>query len=1151
MNRTNLLILLAVLVGNVLLWGAINGFRFDRSSGLAVWGGAYTPFREGQSPWTGVNPSAEEIEQDMRLLRGRVGRIRTYGSADEMGLIPRLAGKYGIPVSIGIWLDDNLDQNEIELANAVSLARELRNVEAVIVGNEAILRHNLTTEQIIEYVRRVRREVKVPVTVAEPWHIWHEHRELAREVDYISAHILPYWESVPVDHALSHAFQRYDELRAAFPYKRVVIGEVGWPSDGGRFGDAVAGAEAQQRFVRNFIVQANRRGAEYYIMELFDQPWKLDEGMVGAHWGMFDTDRQQKISLAAHARLADWPVQCGLASLLGAAVVGVLLRRRWEMLWQGRLLFSALLMGGFSTAVFFGFLVTDGNYPLWSRLLWAGLLPGIGLVLLVGLVNGLEMVESLWAQRRREFSSGNETRGQEKEGAAFPKVSIHYPACNEPPEMVIQALHSLSRLDYPDFEVIVICNNTADPALCGPVEECCRQLGKRFRFFNLPDCPGYKAGALNFALRQTAADTGIIGVIDSDYVVERRWLSSLVPYFHDPRVAIVQAPQDDRQWEDDPFKRMCHWEYRGFFQIGMVQRNERNAIIQHGTMVLLRRSALEEVGGWAEWCICEDAELGLRLLNAGHESVYVTETLGRGLVPDTFAAYAKQRFRWAYGAVQIVRRHWKPLLLPGHGKLTHGQRYHFLAGWLPWLGDSLFLLFTLLMLGWTTAMVLWPKVFGLPIWLLVAPALVVAGLNVLRTIWLYRRRVSCSTADSLRACLSGMALTYTIGKACLWGLMTRRRPFGRTPKLESGCAIKHSLRSVRGELLLTVSMLAAALVTAVMRSGFDTTSLLWLTALLAQAVPFAAAVTCATISGIVAGSRAEVQQAESPDHHPLHDPNEEAPMQPLPVHIRHRHTPSQHPRREPVPGFTLVELLVVIGIIAVLIGILLPVLNRAREAANRTACASNLRQLATAFIMYVEDHRGRFPRSAPGGIYEPRPEDWIHWQTQNPARRVEESAIGRYLDSGSDARVLRCPSDDVKSHAPPATDYNGNPDRFGPYRYSYAMNGLLSSLPEYQAADAEWVVVRVRRASEVIMLVEEDERVIDDGHWEPRLGVGWPEPNWLAIRHDGRRTRPDVPTDDRPIPNPTRRGNVAFVDGHVDYVTREFAHNPRHYDPRQ
>jgi cellulose synthase/poly-beta-1,6-N-acetylglucosamine synthase-like glycosyltransferase len=173
----------------------------------------------------------------------------------------------------------------------------------------------------------------------------------------------------------------------------------------------------------------------------------------------------------------------------------------------------------------------------------------------------------------------------------------------QPPAMVIETLDALARLDYSNFEVLVIDNNTKDEAVWRPVEAHCARLGERFRFFHVAPLAGFKAGALNFALREMVADAEIVAVIDSDYVVDPKWLCELAPGFQDARIGIVQGPQDYRDECQSAFKAMCYAEYRGFFHIGMITRNERNAIIQHGTMTLVRRKLLDSAGGWAEWCI--------------------------------------------------------------------------------------------------------------------------------------------------------------------------------------------------------------------------------------------------------------------------------------------------------------------------------------------------------------------------------------------------------------------------------------------------------------------------------------------------------------------------------------------------------------------
>jgi prepilin-type processing-associated H-X9-DG protein len=225
-------------------------------------------------------------------------------------------------------------------------------------------------------------------------------------------------------------------------------------------------------------------------------------------------------------------------------------------------------------------------------------------------------------------------------------------------------------------------------------------------------------------------------------------------------------------------------------------------------------------------------------------------------------------------------------------------------------------------------------------------------------------------------------------------------------------------------------------------------------------------------------------------------------------------------------AFTLVELLVVIGIIALLMSILLPALSRAKQSANRAACASNLRQLGMTFTMYTQDNRGWFP--FPGALGESdgsnpwHAEDWIWWQR---ARDPKGSPIFKYTQ-GYQPRILRCPSDDPKNHTRFLTA--------DPYVYSYTMNMAMSSDPTQTSPRLK--LIEIRRASERILLAEEDERSLDDGNFNPNL-VGTSIENYLATRHD------------RQFQNLDARGNVAFCDGHVDYITRRMSQDPRYYKP--
>ncbi|MBE0596194.1 MAG: glycosyltransferase [Desulfuromonadales bacterium] len=839
MKKSALLIVAMVAFANLVLWAFINRPQSAPEWTGSIKGVSFSPLQSWQNPLEGKFPNPQEIERDLLLLKGKVGKVRTYSSSDGLENIPALAKKHGIVVTAGAWLDRDREKNAKEIANLVENAGTFDNIDRLMVGNEVILRQDLTVAEMTEYLSAVRDATSLPVGTAEPWHIWLKYPQLAESVDFIAVHLLPYWEGVADDEALGWSLEKFEQVRKAFPTKPVIIGEIGWPSDGGAWENADPSRVGQARFLREFLNIAQHQNLDYYIIEAFDQPWKEEtEGGVGPYWGLFDSDRQAKFPMIGRiVEVPSWPLQY-LGALLLALGPMVIFLACWQNIRQrGRLFFAALLQLAASTLVWTVCVPLNHDLGSVSLLLWGILLPAQGLLLTVVLINGLEMTELLWIGRwRRRFLPVTAA-----EDHTFPKVSIHLAIYNEPPDLVIQTLDSLARLDYPDFEILVIDNNTVREEIWRPVEAHCTLLGPRFRFFHLPEWPGYKAGALNFALGRTAPEAQIIGVIDSDYIVKPDWLRSLAPYFDRPEVGFVQAPQDNREWQGDSFKEMINWEYNGFFQIGMVHRNERNAIIQHGTMTLIRRRALEQVGSWGEWCICEDAELGLRLFQNGYEGVYVNQNFGEGVTPDSFAAYKGQRFRWTYGAVQILRRHWRALLPWSRSGLTAGQRFHFLTGWLPWFSDALHLIFTVLGLLWTVGMLVWPRHFNFPPAVFLLPLFGLFAFKVTHSYVLYRSRVNCTFSQRIGASIAGMGLTHVIGRAVFKALCSTRLGFLRTPKGENKPALIKGFLMAREEACLLLMLLAAE-IAVVCRFGVDNlNSVLWVALLAIQSLPYAAA----------------------------------------------------------------------------------------------------------------------------------------------------------------------------------------------------------------------------------------------------------------------------------------------------------------------
>src|SRR2546421_2379041 len=849
---------------------------------------SYAPFEGTAHPDVDNIPQIEKIRADLKRLSTITRAIRLYSSTGGVELVPPIAAEFGLKVTVGAWIDKNADRNKREIEAAISLAKRNSNVNGIVVGNETIFRGEQKIDDLMEPFKQVKKSVNVPVTTGEIWNIWRDNPELASSVDFIAAHVLPYWENFTDKQAVDQAVAMFQLLRDQFPGKRIVIAEFGWPSAGYNLRNAEPGPFEQASVLRNFVSRADAIGMEYNIVEAIDQPWKFFEGGVGPYWGILNADREPKFTWTGPIVNENYWKLAIIAVLVGVLLSLPILRLDRPTMMQALVLSATANGVGAWVATVFGYWA--GHYFVFG----SAFALTLGLTLLVPLVLiAMARIEEIAAigfgrSPRRLIVKGQSAEPADAGAATFPKVSIHVPAYFEPPEMLKQTLDAVARLDYPNFECVVIINNTPDPAFWQPIQDHCRALGQRFKFITAEKVEGFKAGSLRIAMDRTAVDAEIIGVIDADYVVEPDWLKDLVPIFADPRVGLVQAPQDHRDGDRSLMHYIMNGEYSGFFDIGMVQRNEANAIIVHGTMCLMRRAAMDMAGGWAGDTICEDTDLGLAIIEHGWLTHYTNHRYGHGLLPDTYEAFKKQRHRWAYGGSQIVKKHWRRFM-PGASRLTPEQRREFGLGWLNWLGaESLGVLVAILNLIWVpivafAAIPIPDKILTLPI----LPAFVV---SLLHFVALYRLRVEVKAGQMLGAMIAAMSVQWTVSRAVAQGLITEHLPFARTSK---GGLSRMSIEfQALWEAVIGVLLLVGATVLVVTNEAKQVREIYVFAAVLVlESLPFLSAVAIALLENSRANDFAfwrnsAVRTAELIGLRPVSIPKVARPSQPVASEIR-------------------------------------------------------------------------------------------------------------------------------------------------------------------------------------------------------------------------------------------------------------------------
>jgi exo-beta-1,3-glucanase (GH17 family) len=417
-----LIAFVAVAVLNFLWWWWPN-----RPVEIAGWTNAplqsvsFAPYRPGQSPLTRTFPSPDQIEEDLRRLQGKVRAVRTYSAGENLETVPQRAGKYGLKVWHGAWLNDNDKENLEQINLLIDHANKYKDtVERVIVGNEVLLRKELTANQLRRYIRQVKQRVQQPVTYADVWEFWMRNPSLADEVDFITIHILPYWEDEPIGldrrepdgkpSIEKHIVDIYKKVQARFPGKTIVIGETGWPSDGRMRSDARPGRVEQVRYFSTFRGVADREKFDYNIVEAFDQHWKArQEGTVGATWGLLDAQRRDKFELGkAVSAEPNWPILFTLSTLAAGLILGAFIVLRREAGGKAIAifaLFAQLVATSYVQSTWIDLSRTFYFERMVGVVFWALLLGLFGYALLRGIADSLtgKMADpSLYGARVRE-----------------------------------------------------------------------------------------------------------------------------------------------------------------------------------------------------------------------------------------------------------------------------------------------------------------------------------------------------------------------------------------------------------------------------------------------------------------------------------------------------------------------------------------------------------------------------------------------------------------------------------------------------------------------------------------------------------------------------------------------------------------------------
>ncbi len=253
----------------------------------------FSPYLEGQEP--GSQLTEEQIRRRIEIIKPHTKWIRSFSCTEGNEMIPRIAKEYGLKTLVGAWLGTNESINEQEISNLIQLAKD-GYADIVSVGNEVMYRGDLSEEELLVYIYRVKNEIPgIPVGYVDAYYEFENRPNITNACNVILANCYPFWEGCHIDYSLVYMKDMYRRTLKAANGKKVVITETGWPNKGEEFYGAEPSVKNALIYFLNAQQWSQEEDIDIFYFSSFDESWKIsDEGDVGAYWGLWDMNEKPK-----------------------------------------------------------------------------------------------------------------------------------------------------------------------------------------------------------------------------------------------------------------------------------------------------------------------------------------------------------------------------------------------------------------------------------------------------------------------------------------------------------------------------------------------------------------------------------------------------------------------------------------------------------------------------------------------------------------------------------------------------------------------------------------------------------------------------------------------------------------------------------------